>query len=190
MAKILHFSWTLSYKHFPIYSLNVQDLFFNLKLKISGYHKIGLKNRCIEYGIWLNDLQKCTTFFYWLTPDSLTISKYKMILIMYKGHWIHVMMIHIFLITRSLFVANLMFNYYMNMLGWAEYQLFCWTLKNALKATSGASRTLCTLIAHTCRHVEFDASTIHILPAWFSRLTIYCALMLIIEFYDYLRPSK
>ena len=44
MAKILHFSWTLSYKHFPIYSLNVQDLFFNLKLKISEKYNFYLIN--------------------------------------------------------------------------------------------------------------------------------------------------
>ena len=36
------------------------------------------------------------SYFYWLTPDSLTIGTYKMILVMYWGHWIHVMIIHIF----------------------------------------------------------------------------------------------
>ena len=73
-------------------------------------------------------------------------------------------------------------SYYMIMLDWAEYQLLCWTLKNALKATSGASCTLSTLRPHTCRHVEFETDTIHVLPACFLRLTIYCSLMLMIEF--------
>ena len=105
-------------------------MFFNLKLKISGYHKIGLKNRCIENGIWLNDLQSVLlSLTNWPLTALQSVSKYKMIVIMYKGHWIHVMMIHIFLFKHSLFVVNLISNYYMSMLGWAEYQWFCRTLK-------------------------------------------------------------